>query len=209
MANATEVYAGSGAMGGVMPPKILSGMGIGDPVGRVITSSDQVTYSANDLIYIPIFIPRIVTFAGCKTYNSGTGDNGDTYKCALYSEGASGGPDSLLKDFGEVTLTASSAIQTLASSYTMTTVGWHFFGIWFNDGSEMFALHTSARTTNVGYAPGAGIENHNPHFGFHDHASGGGIPFAHHVNTAYGAWASTAVAPTTSQGNWPNFRLYV
>lgn len=182
-----------GFVGGVPAPIRMT--------GTMITPHWSVNYgtgttTAGRLYYYPIYIDRIETWLGVKSYNGGTGDSGEVYRVGIYTESSSGGPGSLGKDFGEVTLSGASALRTLTSSWTPTYIGWHYIAIHHNTAASMYYLCGSYPASAAGYEiPGAA-------FALGTLETTGAIvsdvvPYiCMYVDTTYGALASTAVAPT-------------
>jgi len=102
------------------------------------------TVTANVYYEIPIYIARVEAFAGVKFRNSGTGNNGDKVKVAMYQENADG-TRTRVKDFGEATLDGSAAIRTLASSWTPSSIGWYFIRIVADDAVAFTGACSTAR----------------------------------------------------------------
>lgn len=193
---------------GVPTPIMMSGAAIG-PHWAGITNASKTT-TAGRLYYYPIYFDRIQTFAGAKTRNTGAGDNGETYRVGLYTESASGGPGSLVKDFGEVTLTGAAAVRTLASAVSTTLLGWHYIAVHHNTAAAMNSYGAGENIT------GAGLVTPNIYAGLiptMDPASQlnsvGPVLFSFlFVDTAYGALAATAVAPTGAEASATAVMLY-
>lgn len=192
----------SGGVLGVAPPIPFSGSEVG-PHYMVNTTSNLLT-TATRLYYTPIFLHHIKAWAGIKTYNSGAGDNGEVYRVGIYEEAAAGGPGTLLKDCGEVTLTGASAIRSSANSFANTKIGWHYLAVHFNDATNMWAMQGA--TNNDPYG-----SQSIPVIGAMADLGGTATPgrVVSYVDTAYGALASTAVTPTGTTTLAPLARLYV
>jgi hypothetical protein len=201
------IPSGGGSLKGVPVPKIMSGTGIYPHYTFTFTST-PLTTTATRLYYVPIYLDNLTTFAGIKTYNSGAGDNGETYRVGIYNEATAGGPGSLLNDCGEITLTAAPGLRTAASSFTNTVTGWHYLAIHANSAFAIYAFVTA-----MGRAGSQPYDNTNealPQFGMGSFAGGtnSSYPFLY-VDTTYGALASTAVAPTASINSAPAMQVYV
>lgn len=197
-----SLIPGSGPIGGAPIPGIMSGAGIRSPY-FVNEAGTNITTTSTRLYYIPIYLDRIFTFAGIKTRNGGTGDNGDTYRVGLYAEATAGGPGALVNDCGEITLDASASIvRTASSSFSTTTIGWHYLAFHSNQAVSMNQCTTSPGG-NLVPTPADGL----PTLAFNSSTDGNfAIPY---VDTTYGALASTAVAPTASTNAAPVTFLFV
>jgi hypothetical protein len=189
-------------MGGVAPPKTMAGMGMG-PAYAVATEA-AITTTATRLYYIPIYFPRDESWAGIKTYNGGSGDNGETYRVGVYEEGANGGPATLLVDCGEVTLNATWAVRTSASSFTVEE-GWYYFAVHHNAATSMYGICNRQRVSGVAYAGALSSGGSMPQFNPPDNREVNVFPY---VDTTYGALASSAVAPTASTQTAPSILAY-
>lgn len=174
----------------------------------VVDDTTTLTTAATRLYYYPIYFDQVITLAGARTFNQGAGDNGETYRVGLYFDNAAaGGPGTLAKDFGETTLTAASALRTLANSYSLTAPGWYWVAIHHSAATAMYAYTSVLQVSAAGYVlPNAArligtLATTN---------EWGGVaqsPF-YYVDTTYGALASTAVAPTNGINNAPAVRFY-
>lgn len=204
----------NGSFGGVAPPLFLSGK-VYIP-HWMFSSGGTATVVANQIMYIPYFVPRTTTFAGAKAYNQGAGDNGKKMRIAVYGEAAAGGPGALLKDFGEITLTAASAERTLANSVTLSGPAWVYLACNFDTTPAMFAMRPSFFSSNVGISTGLNFGHQFGSFGLQVSTTAlSNMPGVDYVASAYGAFASTAVTPTatdaigTGAGDIPVMGLYV
>ena len=200
---ATEVFLDrGGAFNGVQPLGAFAGVNNQYlPHWGIVERSTGLTTTATRLYYIPYYFNEMREFTGLKTRNNGAGDNTDTfrmgvYKATLNSTGTRGAPSTLLVDCGEVTLTAAAAERTLASAFTPDYVGWHFLAFHANQAAAMSALQVNFYSSSVGtivanttkYSFGGSVSNDFTALGV----------AAYYVDTAYGALASTAVAPTAT-----------
>jgi len=183
------------------PPKWASGQTIRPDYA--ILDASAVTTTATRLYYVPMFFPRAESFSGIRTYNQGTGDNGETYRCGIYEESTNGGPGSLLQDCGEVTLTGAAAVRTLAQSFSISTPGWHYLAMHFNSDAAMYRMYLGATAAQIQRAQLFGdyetLQNSN---------TGTAAKHFAYVDTAYGALASTAVAPTNGDWVCPSIAVY-
>jgi hypothetical protein len=100
----------------------------------------------------PFFVSAPTTFAGAWCYNSGAGDNGDKIKIAAYNESGSGGPGTLAKDFGEVTLTGASAVRNFASSWTAPS-GWYYLELVSDNAVSLYTMAAGVSVSGVGLFP--------------------------------------------------------
>jgi hypothetical protein len=149
---------------------------------------------------MPIYIWESRTFSGAAVFNSGTGDSGDTLRVGLYTHGSTNGPTTLVKDFGEITLTAAAAERVLSNSVTINEAGWYWLCVHSNQSISLYAgEYPSASVTSAGYLP-------NDYTSFFGQISGTSLNpglMMCQVDTAYGALASTAVAPTGMANTFP------
>jgi hypothetical protein len=172
----------------------------------VFDAAAAMTTTATRLYYYPMYFDRAEVLAGVKTLNGGAGDNGETYRVGLYFDnGATGGPGTLAKDFGQVTLTAASAIRTLSNSYTMIAPGWYWIAVHHNTACSMAAFRAGVVASGV--APARNIGALNNTSTTDEWQQGLLLPFFY-VDTAYGALAATAVVPTNSAAEAPAVRIY-
>lgn len=114
-----------------------------DSVGNTVASTGGRYYFA------PYYVDRATTFAGAWTRNAGAGDNGDKIKIAAYNEAAAGGPGTLAKDFGEVTLTGAAALRLFASSWAATP-GWYYLALVTDNAVTMSAMTGGTVVTAAG-----------------------------------------------------------
>lgn len=195
----------AGPILGAKAPKVMSGAGIGPHwVARV---GQTLATTSTRLYYTPIYLSNIEAFAGAKTFNQGTGDTGEKYRVGIYSEASGGGPGTLQKDFGEVTLDGSSALRTSANSWTNSYIGWHYLAFHSDTAISMYAWDEVYQLTAAGHVPPViqvGMPTLSTNFA---NSLNRNDPFMY-VDTAYGALASTAVAPTTATTTSPMILLY-
>lgn len=149
--------------------------------------------------YYPLAIWAVKAFAGVSFYNTSAADTGKKIRIMVFKDdGASGGPGTLVKDFGEVTLTAAAALRTLSSSWAATP-GTYWLAFWGDSIVSCEGMGPYNFDTHAGYS----FEPSLTHFigNFSAPVTGGTgnqQVMAHYVDTAYGAAPSTAVAPTAS-----------
>lgn len=191
----------SGPFNGTTAPIPISGVnGLTIPHWASIQQA-VLTTTATRLYFIPFYFPRAgLAYSGLKSRNTGAGDNGDTYRQGVYqADFTTGLPSTLVKDCGEVTLTGAAAMRTLASSWTTPYEGWGFLAHHANQAADMQPLSNinSTASTAVGLITSFaqnfmfGIDNTTLNLSPVAATFG-----AYYVDTAYGAFASTAVAPT-------------
>ena len=187
--------ATNNAFNGVPPPDYITGTHYVPQY--FIPDGSTVTTTATRLYYVPIYIWQARSFSGVITYNQGAGDNGETYRVGLYTHSATNGPRSLVLDFGQVTLTAASAVRTLSNAASVPAAAWYWLALHFNAATAMYGMESAgAQVTAAGYYPNTPIQGF---FGLVGSGSFGGNTLAvrtRYVDTAYGALAATAVAPT-------------
>jgi hypothetical protein len=192
-----SLFNQSGSFYGAPLPRLITTatylpLGYADNTGTVTTTANRCYY-----VYWPISESR--TFAGVNAYNQGAGDSGEKFRIMFFNDdGSSGGPGTLAKDFGEVTLGAASAYQTLTSSWA-ASAGRYWGAIWHDSATSMYGMSPFPAATAVGSA--LGINNYSVIGSINDSGTNWGanaMPVAHYVDTAYGAAPSTAVAPTAT-----------
>lgn len=203
-ANFPAISSNSGPSTGVVPPKVATNFMIGP---HYMMGLSTISYSANDLIYIPIWISEISTWAGIKTRNGGAGDSGDVYRVGIYAEASTGGPGSLIRDCGTVTLDASAAIRTTASSFSNTYIGWHYLAVHFQNAILMSHMVCEAQDSAVARYPLNVAAQAMPSISDAMNSWGGQSPIPF-INSAYGSLASTAVTPTSTITSCPQIRIY-
>jgi len=174
------------------------------------TTQTDVTTTATRLYYWPHFISDTQAFAGAACWNSGAGDNGEKCRIGIYSH-TSAGPTTLLKDFGEITFTGAAAERLLTSSVTVAGPQWVWLCIHHDSATAMYGMGLYAAVTAAGYQYGNAPSDFSADFGLVAPAAppnfnNVGVPY---VDTAYGALASTAVAPTAYTNFMPTLALKV
>ena len=169
---------------GLPIPKFASGRIYGSQYYDTIGGAASVTTTSTRLTYQPFFVQSAITFTRAYTYNNGAGDNGDTYRTGAYTD-SNGSPGTLILDFGEVTLTGASAMRTQTISLNLAPYVGQI--IWLCD-------HANQAAGMYGWNTFLANLPNNQMFGAYS-ASFSATPSLY-VDTAYGALASTAVAPT-------------
>lgn len=180
---------------GVPPLGTISGAAVLYPPHWAIVDSNEVatlTTTATRLYFIPYYFSEVVSFTGLKSRNSGAADNGKTYRCGVYQKSPTTNlPSTLIQDCGEVTLTGASAERTLATAFTPAYIGWHYLAFHANTGAVMVRMASQMPFSDAGIPGGISLSN-----AFGVSAANVRQFGAYYVDTAYGALASTAVAPT-------------
>lgn len=182
---------------GAQRPKYITGACYApDGVGG---SATAFATTANRCYYIPFEIFEPVTFASAQAFNGGAGDNGEKFRIMMFKDdGATGGPGTLAKDFGEITLSAASALRTLSSSWA-AAAGMYWGAIWHDSASSMYGWLPYTVATAVGFSMGPSTISMLGDFSATPTCFGAiQMSSAHYVDTAYGAAPATAVAPTAS-----------
>ena len=171
------------------------------PQWAVTNAGITVTTTATRLYYAPIYIREKITFAGAAAFNSGAGDNAETLRLGVYTD-SSGVPGTLVTDFGEITLSGAAAVRDLTAAAALT-VGWYWLCAHHNTAAAMYGMTEQHSVTAAGYIAGADhmFQNEFGLLGL-DTTSIGSVG-AFYVDTAYGALASNAVAPTATAGVAP------
>lgn len=188
----------------------IAGVGaIFPPHWATLTNANALTTTTNRLYYIPYYFQAVRAYTGLKLYNNNTGDNGDKCRAGVYQFNATTGlPTSLVIDAGEVTFTGAAAIRTLAASFSPAYVGWHCLAIHFNAAVDMQWVSTLESLSAAGLAVGFPAKNG---FGVSTPVLGSGASTfgAYYVDTAYGALAANAVAPTAISTQGPGVYPYI
>jgi hypothetical protein len=182
------------------------GTGIMRGPNWVLDDATALTTTATRLYYYPMFFDRAEALAGALTLNTGAGDNGETYRTGLYFDnGPNGGVAgaTLAVDFGQVTLTAASALRTSATPYQLPSPGWYWLAVHHNTACSMAAYEAPTSEVIVNFA----CRNIGTIAANSEWQGGSLVPFLY-VDTAYGALASTAVAPTAATNIATAVRLY-
>jgi hypothetical protein len=205
----------AGSFDGVDPLGAVSGAGVIYPPHWVaVESAIGFNTTATRLYFVPYYFNEIRQFTGLKTRNLGAGDTGDTFRMGVYqatllSTGLRGGPSSLVADCGEVTLTAAAADRTLATAFTPAYVGWHYLAFHCNQVIGMPRMTGHLEYSAAGEMSGAAMRFAFG-LGVALSAIGTSAGFgAYYVDTAYGALASTAVAPTATTNYAPLIAPYL
>lgn len=165
-------------------------------------SAMTITTTSTRLYYYPIYIPKAQTFASASVYNSGAGDNGETLRIGIYSNN-NGLPGTLLSAYTEITLTGAAAERNVAVSLSLSA-GWNWCAIHHNSAAAMYGINASYQLSAAGMLPNLatqaikdfGTLAFAPTFDYNLGSQGAYAGF--YVDTAYGALASTAVAPTNT-----------
>lgn len=206
----TSSLGSGGSFNGVPSLGYLAGVGATyPPHWATLTNANALATTINRLYYIPYYFESLTAFTGLKLYNNNTGDNGDKCRAGVYQRSPTTFlPTSLIVDAGEVTFTGAAAIRTLAQSFTPAYVGWHYIAVHFNAAVDMQWISTQEPVSTVGVTTGFPAKNI---FGvstqvLQSYASTFG---AYYVDTAYGALASTAVAPTAISTQAPSVAPYI
>lgn len=187
---------------GAKAPIPISGVnGIWLPHWATIDTAVGITTTATRLYYIPYYFPVTnLSYTGLKTRNTGAGDNGEVYRVGVYQASFTTGlPSTLVADVGEVTLTGAAATRTTASSWTAPYVGWGFLCLHANTACALQALsNVNSGGSAAGYVANTLARTMFPTSDIDatTNAINAGTFAAYYVDTAYGALASTAVAPT-------------
>jgi hypothetical protein len=168
------------------------------PIGY-FQGESAMTTTATRCYYTPLTIWTQKSFAGVSLYNTSVGDNGEKFRIMVFKDdGSGGGPGTLEKDFGEITLTAAAALRTLSSSWNALP-GTYWLACWCDSASSVEAMRPFAFTSLVGIVSQPSISNFIGDFTAPTTGGTGNLyTFCHYVDTAYGAAPSTAVAPTAS-----------
>jgi hypothetical protein len=169
----------------------------------ITKSGGTLTTTSTRAYYIPYFVGDAISFSSIRTYNQGAGDNGDTYRLAIYANDGTAGPGTLIQDIGQVTLTGASARRTITATINLSAYANQWVWVMFHSNQAVAMYDMQVALTAGEYTNGT------QGFGtFEDFFSGTQANAAfRYVDTAYGAAASTAVAPTNSLQIAPAFAL--
>lgn len=195
------IAKGSGLFANQNPPHYITNsyylpigyLGNGAGVGYDMT--------ATRCYYFPLPIWEAHTFQGASIVNTGAADNGKRIRLMVFNDnGAAGGPGTLAKSFGEITLTGAGAARLLSSSWAATP-GDYWGAVWCESGCNLSSMAPFEQFTQAGFAHGPQLT----HFmgSFSVPSSTTVISFGHYVATAYGAAPATAVAPNATYENTP------
>jgi hypothetical protein len=215
MARTSELGAG-GSYFGVQPPKILAGKLLWPP-HLSFNGVAALSITASRYYVAPFHISRPMTFAGVKFKQNGN-LSGQKIKIAFYNEAAAGGPGTLAKNFGEATLGGATAINTVTSSWGVTTPGWYYGELAGDSASSLFAMANQIQASDVGYAQNPPSSNFLSPFATEGLAATVTQKQAYVGDYVGGTYANfpeaTSLTPATSifteaSFNFPGFCLYV
>lgn len=206
-------YSNSGPYGGLPPPIPVAGMGF-LPYGY--TADGGTKTMTNGIMYIspwPIF--RTQSFSGSQFYESGAGNTGNKMRIGLYAEALTGGPGTLLKDFGEVSMSGSAAVRQSASAYTAIGPQMCYIVGLSNASSLVASMNFLQSVSSVGlYVPPALSSLLGDFSGARIAAAAASSALiGWTASQTYGALPSTAPTPTGDflggGGNFPALALYI
>mgnify|MGYP003478330757 CR=1 FL=1 len=142
--------AGGGQFGGYPSFRKMAGRYFYPP--HLVPTESATTMNTTGARYyiVPFVVESLTTFAGAWCYNSGVGDNGDKVKIAAYNEATGGGPGTLAKSFGEVTLTGASAVRNFASSWSASP-GKYYLELVTDNAVGMFCMCAVDQATSAGF----------------------------------------------------------
>ena len=169
--------------------------------GASVTMATGVDY------FFPFAVWANVTFSAAQFFNSGVGDNTKNVRIALYKDdGATGGPGTLVTDFGAVTLTGASALRTATAS-AICSPGMYWGAIASDSNPVIYGMNTFLFASDVGYLPtSTQIEQY---IGLITPIAPANLASVQCLKNgrAYASFPSTATAPTSSTtpggGNTP------
>lgn len=193
------VSKASSIYGNQNPPKYITNAYY-IPNGYSAPNTATFNTTINRCYYVPFSIHSAHTFQGACVHNGGAGDNGEKIRLMVFAD-ADGGPGALVKDFGEITLTAAAALRTLSSSWAAGP-GIYWAAIWHETAATMYGMSPFFYGTGVGSA-GSGTIGMNAALGDKSATalSANRLVAAHYVDTTYGSAPATAVAPTATVVN--------
>lgn len=172
-----------------------------------------VTLTANRLYRTWFYVPKTTTFSGGWFHNSGAGDSGDKVRIGVYD--ATGA--TLLKDFGETTLSGAAALRSVANTVTLPGPAWYQLALVSDTTPALFAIDP------LQYFSAAGMVTPSPTAAFGAFsaalAAGSNIlnssPVGDYAAFSYAALPTPITAPTATitmaggSGQFPAIGLYV
>lgn len=181
-------------------PKIITGAVY--PPSSYGFCVSAVTTTINRCYYFPWHIDQAHSYPSVICKNNGAGDNGEKVRIMFFKDdAAAGGPGTLAKDFGEITLTGAAAYRTLTPATPWAaTPGMYWGAFWCETAADWYGMQPVQLQTAAGYSMGPhmtnmiGVISTAPDF----LVRLGHVAHGHYVDTAYGAAPATAVAPTAS-----------
>lgn len=145
---------------------------------------------AGTMIFFPLAVTDLQPILSVSIKGGGASDNGKKFRIALADND---GSYTVLKDWGEGTLTGSLAVQTITSTYTPTRIGLHWLTFHFKESSSHICMAPHVSDSAVGFALGLNMWNV---LGEITPATNGIChPHAATKTVAYGAPGSTLAAP--------------
>lgn len=173
-----------------------------------VTGTTLATTAARYYV-VPFYVDRPTTFAGAWTFNGGAGDNGDKCKIAAYYEAATGGPGTLAKSFGEVTLTGAAAGRTFASSW-LAAPGMYYLEFVNDNSVTMYCMTTLGTVTavgQVGVPVGAGMKGWSTTFV--PSSAVRGFAIGEYVGGTYANFPeATSLTPATTVSVFDTFPIF-
>lgn len=217
MTRASALFAGGGGLFGVRPPAIIAGK-FSLPDGYIRANSNTVTLTASRYYYAYKYVDRIETFSGVKFHDSGAGNNGKKVKVAAFTlDQETGAPNAVAKSFGEVTLDGTAGIETMASSWTPSEIGWHLIALTSDSDPVLYSMARGRHSSAVGQISADVFDIKLPPFAtaFFAEVANTERTYNHgeYVDGTYTNFPeATPVAPTTSlitaANTFPLFGLY-
>lgn len=182
--------AGSLLVPGAGPLRYVSGWhyplnsGVVDPGTQTLTTTNTRIY------YMPFYVFESHLFTLATVYNSGTGDDGDDVRFAIYSHHRSYGPRTLKLDFGEITFDGTADSQASEAGEAYLTRGWWWGALHCNGAADMYAIRSRVASSQMLRGQNEiGVPSVTA-------AAADDANFFPYVDSTYGAFATNAVAPT-------------
>lgn len=191
-----SLFSQTGPYYGTKPPRMIKGASY-IPCGYAQTDTGFST-TATRVYYTPRIVFQARSIPSVQIINSGVGDNGEHFRImTFYDDATDGGPGTLAKDWGEITLTGASAIRTLTPASPFSAPqGIVWDAVWAESASAVYGMSPYTFATNAGFS---GTPSMQAIMGqFTAPAGNFAQTYAHYVDTTYGAAPATAVAPTAS-----------
>lgn len=211
--NASLLFSTGGQFNGQKTFRPMAGKYFWPSHLRLVDSITTNTMTAARYYYVPFIVEHPVTYAGAWCYNSGAADNGKKIKIAAFNESASGGPGSLAKSFGEVTLTGASALRNFASSWSPNP-GRYYLAIVSDTAPSMYLMAAGDSESTAGLW-GPNVASNTMGFLANVPVSTSLLNLQGHYDYVGGTYANfpeaTAITPTATDNAFndlPSFGLY-
>lgn len=186
----------SGPYFGFRPPKLITGCYY--PPAGFSQSNTGLATTATRCYYVPFPIFEAHTFTAASIFNTLTSDTGKKFRIMIFNDdAASGGPGTLAKDFGEITLDNTAAVRTLTSSWSAAP-GMYWAAVWGDSSATIASMIPWSAATAVGFSIGYAVDHAIGTFSATGFNSSSIYGVSVYVDTTYGAAPASAVAPNNT-----------